>query len=258
MSDGPQALTEKEKQTLRLIVRGHDAKSTARYLGLSVHTVNERLRDARRKMSVTSSREAARLLLDTEGDGPNFLTDTQLGDAEAAARMEQDAAPDTGKAAHRRRAWLIGGVLIMSLILATLALSSLSQVANQTAASLAAGRDAPAPSAPVADAAAVQSALTWLALVDDRRWDASWNTTGQAFKRLNTSQTWAAVSRQVREPLGTVASRTATSHESLPAPPHGYDVVKFRTSFAAKSDAVETVTLERESGGWKVVGYLIG
>ena len=34
------ALTEKEKQTLRLIVRGHDAKSVARSLGLSVHTIN--------------------------------------------------------------------------------------------------------------------------------------------------------------------------------------------------------------------------
>ncbi|MDQ2763305.1 MAG: LuxR C-terminal-related transcriptional regulator, partial [Pseudomonadota bacterium] len=42
-------LSDKEKQTLRLIVRGHDAKSIARSLGLSVHTINERLRDARRK-----------------------------------------------------------------------------------------------------------------------------------------------------------------------------------------------------------------
>ena len=55
---GYQALTEKEKQTLRLIVRGHDAKSMARHLGLSIHTVNERLRDARRKLEVSSSRGA--------------------------------------------------------------------------------------------------------------------------------------------------------------------------------------------------------
>ena len=40
------ALTKKEKQTLRLIVRGHDATSVARELSLSVHTINERLRDA--------------------------------------------------------------------------------------------------------------------------------------------------------------------------------------------------------------------
>ena len=46
MSAGYQTLSEKEKQTLRLIVRGYDAKSLARHLGLSIHTVNERLRDA--------------------------------------------------------------------------------------------------------------------------------------------------------------------------------------------------------------------
>lgn len=63
-------LTEKEKQTLRLILRGHDAKSSAQELGLSVHTVNERLRDARRKLGVTSSREAARRLLAEEGGEP--------------------------------------------------------------------------------------------------------------------------------------------------------------------------------------------
>ena len=45
MTEGIKALTDKEKETLRLILRGHDAKSSARELGLSVHTINERLRD---------------------------------------------------------------------------------------------------------------------------------------------------------------------------------------------------------------------
>ena len=48
VKEGLWALTENEKQTLRLMVRGHDAKSIARSLDLSVHTINERLRDARR------------------------------------------------------------------------------------------------------------------------------------------------------------------------------------------------------------------
>jgi DNA-binding CsgD family transcriptional regulator len=79
MAEGYPALTEKEKETLRPIVRGPDAKSTARHLSLSVHTVNERLRDARRKLSVSSSREAARLLFHSEGGDPEFLTDRTLG-----------------------------------------------------------------------------------------------------------------------------------------------------------------------------------
>ena len=60
MSDGYDSLTDREKQTLRMILRGHDAKSIAQHFDLSVHTINERLRDARRKLSVSSSRAAAR------------------------------------------------------------------------------------------------------------------------------------------------------------------------------------------------------
>ena len=51
MNTAIETLTEKEKQALRLLVSGHDAKSMARQLGLSVHTINERLRDARRNRS---------------------------------------------------------------------------------------------------------------------------------------------------------------------------------------------------------------
>ena len=46
MMEGYQALTGKEKEALRLLLNGHDAKSMASHLGLSVHTVYERLRDA--------------------------------------------------------------------------------------------------------------------------------------------------------------------------------------------------------------------
>ena len=40
MADGYHALTEKEKQALRLLLDGHDAKSMANKLGLSIHTIN--------------------------------------------------------------------------------------------------------------------------------------------------------------------------------------------------------------------------
>lgn len=84
MTEGYASLSEKEKETLRLIVRGHDAKSAARQLDLSIHTVNERLRDARRKLSVSSSREAARIVLAAEGATPQFVVDKLFGDAEPA------------------------------------------------------------------------------------------------------------------------------------------------------------------------------
>jgi len=66
------------------------------------------------------------------------------------------------------------------------------------------------------------------------------------------------VSEKVRAPLGAAITRTFLSEEYLPAPPAGYEVVKFRTRFANKDGAVETVTLDREDDGWRVVGVTIG
>lgn len=256
MSEGYRALTEKEKQTLRLIVRGYDAKSLARRLGISVHTVNERLRHARRKMEVSSSREAARMLLDREGESPDFLAGKQMGAAAPAPGMGHDAAAAESLDASPRRFWIIGGML-MSLVLATLALTSLSQVAEPAAgSSQTAPADAGAPGAEVGGEI-VEAARQWLTLVDQGRWDESWNETGQAFKELNTSEKWASVSEQARPPLGRVLSRTAISQEGVPAPPYGYEMIKFRTSFANKADVTETVTLAREGSDWRVVGYWI-
>ena len=124
------ALTEKEKQTLRLIVRGHDAKSIARELDLSVHTINERLRDVRRKMEVSSSREAARALFEEEGADPDFLVPKQIGDAVAAADVEPMVAPEYG-AGLKRPVWIIAGVALMSLILALAAVTSLPRPRRQ-------------------------------------------------------------------------------------------------------------------------------
>ena len=123
MSTAPDNLTEKEKETLRLIVRGHDAKSSARELGLSVHTINERLRAARRKLDVTSSREAARLLLESEApfdnSTPENLGYKQLGDAVSL----QSPDPSSTETGSRYKALLIGGIVITSLLAITLALA---------------------------------------------------------------------------------------------------------------------------------------
>ncbi|MFM9935833.1 MAG: helix-turn-helix transcriptional regulator [Novosphingobium sp.] len=56
------ALTEKELEILRLLTAGHTVKSIAVRLGRSEASINERLREARRKTGVGSSRELARQL----------------------------------------------------------------------------------------------------------------------------------------------------------------------------------------------------
>ncbi|MCW5647706.1 MAG: helix-turn-helix transcriptional regulator [Sphingopyxis sp.] len=55
-------LTEREIEILRLLVAGHTVKTIAARLGRSETSINERLRSARRKTGIGSSRELARLL----------------------------------------------------------------------------------------------------------------------------------------------------------------------------------------------------
>lgn len=261
MTSSLDTLTDKERQTLRLILRGHDAKSSARELGLSVHTVNERLRDARRKLGVTSSREAARRLLAEEGQTtaptPELLGDKALGDALAPP-------PDAPvmASATRRWAWFgLGpglaltaiGVLAMSLIFAALFLS----VAPQAV-----------PPAPVSDSAlitaeptaaeAARAAEAFLDLVDEGRWAESYAATGGQFRALNTLERWAEVSEQVRPPLGKLLTRDVVTNEYVPAPPEGYRLVKFTSSYASGTNQVESLSLVWEDGAWMVVGIVTG
>ena len=55
-------LTDQELEILGLLAAGHTAKTIAVRLGRSETSINERLRDARRKTGIGSSRELARLL----------------------------------------------------------------------------------------------------------------------------------------------------------------------------------------------------
>ena len=262
MTSSLDALTDKERQTLRLILRGHDAKSSARELGLSVRTVNERLRDARRKLGVTSSREAARRLLAEESETPEtppeFVVDKALGDAP----MDPAAASMTAPAI-RRWAWSgLGpglalttiGVLVMSLILAALLLpapplSTPAAPAVSAAAAITAEPDA---------AAAARAAEAFLTLVDESRWAESYAATGAQFRKLNTLELWTEVSERVRPPLGKVLTRNLVTNEYVPAPPEGYQLVKFASSYADGTNQVESVSLAWEDGTWRVVGIVIG
>lgn len=261
MTDMGWALTEKEKQTLRLIVRGHDAKSIARSLGLSVHTINERLRDARRKMAVLSSREAARLLLEVEGvdptaSHPEYLGDVQIGADAPDTQVDQEGAPISGAGRAIRPFWIIIGVCLMTLAVSLLALTALPYLAAPPSQS---PTSAPATEAASAtpNAEVVDAARQWLVLGDQGRWDDGYRATGSAFQKLNTPQVWASVSEKVRVPLGALVSRDLLSQQYLLAPPNGFEMVKFRTRFANKAEAVETVTLEREDGRWRVVSVMI-
>jgi Protein of unknown function (DUF4019) len=105
------------------------------------------------------------------------------------------------------------------------------------------------------------AAKAWVSLVDAKHWDQSWSAAGTLFKSQMPQARWALTIQPVRDPLGTVSSRSVksvTKATSLPGAPDGeYEVVEFQTSFAQKIDATETIVLAHEPSGWKVDGYFI-
>lgn len=260
MSSGYQALTEKEKETLRLLLGGHDAKSIARHLGLSVHTVHERLRDARRKMSVSSSREAARLLHQIEGRPPEMLGYKTIGDATPSVTAHPDGQTAQSDGDWRRAGWIVGG-LAMIISLAVLALSAQSGTgipseAVQMAATPAAKSVVVTPTS-ASEAAATEAARRFLSLVDKDDWAASWQATHKSFQLLNTVEWWAQASQSVRARVGKPISRELATVDFTAAPPNGYWVITFKARYANKSSVTETLQMASEGDGWKVAGIAV-
>ena len=243
-------LTDKEKQTLRLIVRGHDAKSMAAELDLSVHTVNERLRVARRKLGVTSSREAARLLFESEGGTYESLRDKDLGDVGHGEKPDLGDVPETrqsGRWANGRGVALVIGGFAMSIFAAILLLGT--PLANGGAGS--ADTDTQA-----RDTAVEAAARDWLALVDARDWKASYAETAASFRNANTLELWSETANQVQGNLGATKSRQFLGVDDVPSP-QGIVIVRFRTDYANSPGMTETVSMVSEDGVWKVAGIYV-
>jgi DNA-binding CsgD family transcriptional regulator len=90
-------LNEAERRVLRLLAEGHTAKSVATELTMTPAAVNERLREARRKTGVGSSRELARLLRAQENRHENIgVGRSGVPEATCAASDALPWRPQTG------------------------------------------------------------------------------------------------------------------------------------------------------------------
>jgi len=99
------ALSEKELAILRLLAGGHTVKSIAADLGRSEAAINERLREARRKTGVGSSRELARLLAEQK------IWDRKIDLSPRAGSSEAPSVPH-----HQGFAWTKGRIAMAFLI----------------------------------------------------------------------------------------------------------------------------------------------
>jgi len=109
---------------------------------------------------------------------------------------------------------------------------------------------------------AVDIGLAWLALVDQGKYDQSWQEAASYFRGAVKQAQWADMAGAVRKPLGEILSRKVTSitaKSSLPGAPDGkYWIIVFATSFRNKKEAVETLTLMKDTDGkWRAAGYYI-
>ena len=171
------------------------------------------------------------------------------------------------------RSSLCAAVLSASLLACGGSKASSAPAASEPAA----GEPAAAPASPAetappvgsSDAAsseavsgATSAAESWLKLVDDAQYDASWTNAASVFRGAVTSEAWSKAVGGVRGQMGKLVSRKLASANyttSMPGAPDGkYVVIQFATSFENKASAVETVTpMQDPDGAWRVAGYFI-
>ena len=106
-----------------------------------------------------------------------------------------------------------------------------------------------------------EAAGKWLALIDGRQYQDSWEQAASLFKQQVTADNWLQSISAARQPLGAMISRkliSSTYATSLPGAPDGeYVVLQYQTTFRYKKSAVETVTPMLDNKRWRVSGYYV-
>jgi DNA-binding CsgD family transcriptional regulator len=99
------SLTDREKECLGLLLHPMKAKDIARATGLSIHTVNEHLKSARRKLGTTDSLTAAKILREREGT-PISLDTTKSGSRPGLDPGQSGPAETSAGSAGLERGWV--------------------------------------------------------------------------------------------------------------------------------------------------------
>lgn len=256
-------LTEKEKEALRLLLAGHDAKSSAAELDLSVHTINDRLRNSRRKLGVSSSREAARILGDTEGTAPQIPAPASFGVVGDDTQSDAAVLTNEKRAGGFRLTWLAGGLLIMSTIILA-ALIGLSLNTNERPASAASAATKLVAEGQVSSEkpASYERATVFLAELDRGDWEGGWNAAGPLLRGEVSLAEWIEFVEPARKPLGGVQDRKLVTVQRL-GPQQGTaaqetQVLQFLTTFEGRPNgSIETVFMTRGENGWEVTLYTV-
>jgi hypothetical protein len=108
--------------------------------------------------------------------------------------------------------------------------------------------------------ASAQAAERWLRRLDEGNYGISWDEASTIFQNTITRNEWIYAEQILRQPFGRLVSRTLMDQRpSLnPAglPPGQYMVLYYRSSFTARGNVSELVTMVLgPAGQWKVLTY---
>jgi len=111
-------------------------------------------------------------------------------------------------------------------------------------------------------AAAIDSAKSWLQLIDENKYSESWTQAAEFFRNNVPQQQWISSLSTLRKPMGKMLSRkviNSTYTKTMPGAPDGqYVIIQFEATFENKQNAIETVTpMLEQNGQWRVSGYYI-
>ncbi|MCM8557329.1 LuxR C-terminal-related transcriptional regulator [Sphingomicrobium sediminis] len=253
-ADPAALLSEKEKEALRLLIAGHDAKSSARTLGVSHHAINDRLRSARRKLEVTSSREAALLLSEAEQADPEPLVHKPLGDVVAGAGDDDRSMAGQEERGTSRFVRYRKGLIFMSITILAAAgaifVSTIAEAPRQEDA------DAAVPVASQGLAGQAESAAeatAFMALVDAGDAEASYAAASETFRDAYTFKLWD-FGVSLRALQGGVFQRVLTKVER---PTDGVEILYYETEMLSGEKKAERIFMERVGSGWKVANVTI-
>jgi hypothetical protein len=103
--------------------------------------------------------------------------------------------------------------------------------------------------------------MAWLEQVDQRDYQASWDSAATALKAAVTPEQWSASLAQARGSIPEIANRTlvsATYTTAIPNAPAGEYVIHVFSANAGSMSLIETVSMMRDSDGtWRAGGYFI-
>lgn len=257
IASGIDDLTDKELETLRLMLRGHDAKSMARELSLSVHTINDRLRMARRKLGVTSSREAARIVFERESGSPENLADKELGSAPELPDEERERGGQQ-LFAHLNRNLVLGGILMFLITAAALlAFQGLAPDAQSTAPPAAQAQESSdrnvSPEMNKELEAAEVAALAFLEMADADDFASSTKSDNPADPDYAA---WNALIER-RQEFGKALSRDTHRIDIIERDGLDEWIVRFHTDFERLRGTWEKVTLAYDGVGFVAKDYEI-